>query len=42
MMNVIFSRGGRVALMLGSMVIGYALATLQRADPLDFDPWATD
>lgn len=33
---------GKVACLLGGLVLGFAAATLKRADPNDFDPWAVD
>lgn len=42
MMDAIFSRGGRAALLLGSLVLGCALVVLQRIGLDDYDPWAVD
>lgn len=33
---------GKVALLLGGLVLGFAAAAWNRADPMDFDPWAVD
>ena len=42
MMDAIFSRGGKAALLLASLVLGYALAALQRVEIDDYNPWAVD
>lgn len=42
MMNAIFLRGGRVALLLGGLVLSYMLVTVGRDDRFDYDPWAVD
>ena len=33
---------GKLALLLGGLLIACAAAAWQRVDPVDFDPWAVD
>lgn len=42
MIDYIRAQRGKVALLLGGLVIAYAAATWNRVDPMDFDPWAVD
>ena len=42
MITYIRAQRGKVALLLGGLVIGYAAATWARFDPMNFDPWAVD
>ena len=42
MMNAVFGRSGRIALLLGSVVVAYALGSWSRTDDLDYNPWAVD
>ena len=41
MIDYIRAQRGKVALLLGGLMLGYA-AAWTRLDPMDFDPWAVD
>lgn len=42
MIDYIRAQRGKVALLLGGLMLGYAAAAWTRLDPMDFDPWAVD
>jgi hypothetical protein len=42
MIDLFRAQRGKLALLLGGLVLGYAAGALKRVDAMDFDSWAVD